>query len=163
MELIVPEENRILLTSLGDWDSDGYWSISPFPEICGLMMFDFAPDDSSKHATLSYPYIQPKIGELQILQYDIYKALDQQVGLCSFELTDGNYSITGSTTPPLNVQEWGFPSDIQIPPDWIEDTTQLIITFDPVPGQSFKIACSRFSLQYSIPYKTQYLPIMGVG
>jgi hypothetical protein len=163
IELITPEENRILLTTLGNWDSDGYWTQSGFPEIFGLMEFDFAEDDSAKQANLTYPFINAAPGYYNNLQYMIYKKKQQQVGLCSCELTDGIYSFIESTTPTYDEPQWGFSPTIKIPSDWIKENTTLILTFNPVPGEEFQIACSRFSSQWSGTPKPQYLLIMGVG
>lgn len=163
IQQITPDENRTLLTTLGDWLSDGYWVLSAFPELYGLMRFDFDAAQDPQQAVLSHPHVTAGPGFTHTLAMFIYKVLFQNVGQLTWKLTDGNYSFQGTQTAPIDVTEWGFSANIDIPSDWIEANTQLIITIDSLDFDPFTIAIGRFSLSYLYGPHTDHLPLLGIG
>jgi len=165
IEAIIEANDRNLDSSLGHWVGDPTWEPGPIHGYTGLMNFVCQPFGPNKIVSLTYPHF--KLPKNRACFFDILSGKELSVdGLPFWEITiaDG----LGVNIPLLPVHypitEWQHMYyAFATPPEWNQETGTILLTVYNPDAAEGSIYIDAFSLQYEVPTKPQYLPLMGVG
>jgi hypothetical protein len=165
IEAIIDVEDRELISSLGHWTGDPTWEPGPILGQLGVMDFLCVPFGPEKTTSLTYPYF--KLPKNRDCVFDVMAAkVLSVVGDPFFHITitDGvgtNIDLLPDIYP---FYAWSHTYHaFTTPPEWNQPTGSILITvYNPDEAEG-SVYVDFFSLQYEVPAKIQYLPIMGVG
>ena len=167
-ERIIAEEDRLFLTSLGNWAGDAvFYPIAP---PINVALFTFAPNGSGKE-TLSYPavLIEPNGGGTFKMFFSTGGPIGPPNSLTlTLTVGDGNYSFVGVFEGPPYTWAWPVEFYFDTPPDWNRNNAYVEIRIDVICPNVSNVWFFHPSLVEEWyppppPKKPQYLPLVGIG
>ena len=163
-QVITPEENSNLTTSIGDWDTNGEWiPITPYFSLPAIE-FDLPIAAEDGYMTLVYPHFNPNPGSLHNLLFEAERTSGGDSIIIEWLITDGNYSFTGEKECGLEGYHDHFDENIQIPNDWDQTHSTITITLHKPTLADVTWAITQIFCTYEITHvHIDNLPLMGIG
>ncbi len=164
-EAIIDLEDREFNSSLGHWTGDAGWAPGPVHSYYGLMEFVCEPFGPKKIASLKYPHLKIPKNRTCLIEIVAGKSLSVWGAPYIVVNIKDDLGTDILLEPPYFpiVAFQGFGYWFETPPEWNQETgTILLAVYNPDEAEG-GVYLKWFSVQYEVPTKIQYLPLMGIG